>query len=324
MPALRRLVLWEATEPDQFEALFRHTVWPSLEALDLCILFNDGETGAGEITATAALAALASAWRNTPRLRALELGGESDVVLEAAPRALAAAGWRLQKLDICYVGAAGMAALAAAPSFALRELKLDRCLIGAAGVFAIAAASWPLEKLEFEGRPYGEPSFGPALAALSRHTSLRHLTFNSVLLGGWNIKDLIDATWPELTRLIIDQGEGGYVQVEEYEYRELDDASFAGFPKLEVLALGSWNLTPEGAAIMASRRWRRLRELRLTYNALDNLGPWPVDVGALALGSWPALERLHLSRIKYGSPTLEAVQRWAPTVTELTVEQPWV
>ena len=101
-------------------------------------------------------------------------------------------------------------------------------------------------------------------------------------------------------------------------------ASFTGFPKLEVLALGNWNLSPGGAAIMASRSWRHLRELRLTYGMSYGLALWQVDVGAFALGSWPALERLHLSRIKYGSPTLEAVQRLAPTVTELTVEQPWV
>ncbi len=98
-------------------------------------------------------------------------------------------------------------------------------------------------------------------------------------------------------------------------------ASFTGFPKLEVLALGNWNLSPGGAAIMASRSWRHLRELRLTYGMSYGLALWQVDVGAFALGSWPALERLRLSRKKYGSPTLEAVRRWAPALTELTIDR---
>ena len=72
---------------------------------------------------------------------------------------------------------------------------------------------------------------------------------------------------------------------------------------------------------MASRSWRHLRELRLTYGMSYGLALWQVDVGAFALGSWAALERLRLSRKKYGSPTLEAVRRWAPALTELTIDR---
>ena len=103
--------------------------------------------------------------------------------------------------------------------------------------------------MEFGWNEYDDPPFGPALAALSRHTSLRHLTFHSTLLGDANIKHLIGATWPELTRFTIDQAD--FVELEEPDFRELDDASFTGFPKLEVLALAT-GISP----LVARQLWR--------------------------------------------------------------------
>jgi hypothetical protein len=122
--------------------------------------------------------ALAAALRAMPALRALELGevplggaaaaellgaaraaaarqrvlsaNRADLSPEGA-RALAATGWRLEALDLSFnggLGAAGVAALAAAPTFALRRLKVARCGLDAGALLGVANAPWPLEELD--------------------------------------------------------------------------------------------------------------------------------------------------------------------------------
>jgi hypothetical protein len=66
-------------------------------------------------------------------------------------RALGAAAWRHEALDLSSnsgLDAAGLAALAAAPTFALRRLNLMDCNRGNLGLFGAANAPWPLKELD--------------------------------------------------------------------------------------------------------------------------------------------------------------------------------
>jgi hypothetical protein len=84
-----------------------------------------------------------------PRLRALAVEGAG--LTPAAARALAASGWRLEELRLrlkAGEAAAGVAALVAAPTFALRCLRLWHCGLDAAALLSLAHTPWPLEELE--------------------------------------------------------------------------------------------------------------------------------------------------------------------------------
>ena len=92
----------------------------------------------------------------------------------------------------------------------------------------------------------------------------------------------------------------------------LGAAAFAGFPALEELDLTLVALGEAGAALLASRRWLRLRKLVLSNCQLGDAG-----VAALARGAWPALESLDLRWNNFSAPPmLGDARRWAPTLVE--------
>ena len=227
---------------------------------------------------------------------------------------IAATGWRLEELSLSYVfsglGAAGVAALGAAPTFALRRLNLGYCRLDAAALLALADAPWPLEELDLSGNDFSGAAAGPALAALSRHAGLRKLQVSggSCRLSEAAFKALVEASWPALTYLRAFSAEVAFAGP-----HALSAAAFAGFPALEELHLGFVALGDAGARLLAGGRWARLKKLVLCDARLSDAG-----VAALARGAWPALERLHL----YGNglrapPTLEDARRWAPALVEL-------
>jgi hypothetical protein len=122
----------------------------------------------------------------------------------AALLALAASGWRLESLNLSgneRVGAAGLAALAAAPTFSIRCLNLTDCGLEAASLLCVANAPWPLEELDFWDNDLSADAAGPALVALSRNARLRRLNVGSCALSAASFKALVEAAWPALTCL---------------------------------------------------------------------------------------------------------------------------
>ncbi len=122
----------------------------------------------------------------------------------AAARALAATGWRLEELNLGYnksLGAAGVAALVAAPTFALRRLDLSRGELNAASLFTVANPPRPLEELHLSFNDSSAAAAAPALAALTRHARLRKLNVGGCRLSATAFKALVEATWPTLTSL---------------------------------------------------------------------------------------------------------------------------
>jgi hypothetical protein len=90
-----------------------------------------------------------------PALRSLAINStirvDDATLLLAAVRMLAASGWRLEELRLrlkAGEAAAGVAALVAAPTFALRCLRLWHCGLDAAALLSLAHTPWPLEELE--------------------------------------------------------------------------------------------------------------------------------------------------------------------------------
>ena len=243
------------------------------------------------------------------RLRALTLWHAG--LTQAAARALAATGWRLEALDLRWnhkLGAAGLAALLAAPTFALRRLDLVYCGLAAANILAIANAPWPLKELDLSSNDFSAAAAGPALAAISRHRGLRRLDVGFCALSPASFEALVEAAWPAMTSLsAADAG------VAHDSPHVLGAAAFAGFPALEELDLSFVRVGEAGAALLASRRWARLKKLTLRSTVLGAAG-----VAALARGAWPALEVLDLSANGLGAPmALEDARRWAPALVEL-------
>ena len=251
------------------EALHSET-WGALHTLTLQYFSTGG------LDAPAARA-LAAALRRMPALRALELRSVelSDAAAEelfrscsagAAPqlrsltvveatltpataRALAATGWRLEELHLSesgYLGAAGVAAIAAAPTFAIRRLSLRECGLDAAAALALASAPWPLEELDLSGNDFR--AAGPALGALSRLPRLRSLSVDFCHVSAAGFKALVEAAWPALTAFAFD------ARVEFAGLDTLGAAAFAGFPALEELDLSRVALGAAGARLLASRR----------------------------------------------------------------------
>ena len=310
-------------------------VWASLRTLTLQYFFMGG-------LGAPAARALAAALRRMPALRALQLWNVelSDAAAEelfdscraeaaprlrsltvtaakvtpAAARALAATGWRLEELNLrnnAGLGAAGVAALVAAPTFALRRLNLEHCSLDAAALLALADAPWPLEELELDLNNFSAAAAGPALAALSRHARLRVLNVSYCRLSAASFRALVEAAWHTLTSL----GALG-AEVALDGPHALGAAAFAGFPALEELDLSSVRLGAAGAALLAGRRWTRLVKLDLHSAWLGDAG-----VAALARGAWPALEVLDLRGNGLAAPpTLDDVRRWAPALEELLVD----
>ena len=272
---------------------------PALRALEMRSVLLPDEAAQELFRASHAEAA--------PQLRALHIW--SADLSPAAAGLLAATGWPLEELDLggnADLGAAGAAALAAAPSFAIRRLGLWSRL-DAASLLILANAPWPLEELDLWGNDFSTAAAGPALAALSRHTGLRRLGVRR--LSAASFKALVEAAWPALTSL------STYAAKVAFDGpHALGAAAFTGFPALEELDLSEVALGEVGAALLASRRWTRLRKLELRRTQLGDAG-----LAALARGEWPALEVLDLCLNSLGAPrlTLTDARRWAPALVEL-------
>ena len=224
---------------------------------------------------------------------------------------LASAGWRLEALDLRGygdLGAAGVAALLAAPSFVIRRLNLRSCRLDVASLLTIAnAPRWPLEELDVTDNNLGDAA-GFALAALSRHARLRKLSLYYCRLSPASFKALVEAAWPALTYL-----DASYASVAFDGPHALGAAAFAGLPALEELDLTWVPLGEAGARLLASRRWVRLRRLTLESAQLGDAG-----VTALARGAWPARDYLDQRGNGHGAPvSLESARRWAPALEDL-------
>ena len=271
MPVLHRLALWNTTLSDAAaSSLFRAS---SIEAV--------------------------------PQLRALTVMN-ADLSL-AAVRMLAVTGWRLEELDLWQndIGAAGLAALVAAPTFAIRCLALTFIKLDAASLLPLADTPWPLEELSMSS---GDCSAaGPALAALSRHVDLHSLHLSDPLSAA-GFKALVEASWPALTHLNTFR-----TKVEFDGPHALGAAAFAGFPALEEPNLSSVELGEAGAQLLARRRWVRLKTLNLSKCGMGDAG-----LTALARGAWPALEVLDLRDNGFSAPpSLDDARRWAPALQKL-------
>ena len=310
--------------------------WDRLRSLRLRLPYRDGD-----FRDVSCARALAAALRRMPALRALALESMalSDAAAEAlfrasssagaaqlrslavtqaeltpaAARSLAAIGWRLEALDLSLnfnLGAAGVAALLAAPTFALRHLSLSYCGLDAAALLSVANAPWPLEELDLYGNDFRAAAAGPGLAALAQHAGLRELNLGECYLSAAGFKALVEAVWPALTSLRTSARYGLHLDGPH----ALGPAAFAGFPALEALFLEKVDLGEAGAALLASRRWTHLRRLGIPCCRLDDAG-----LAALARGKFPALEWLDLggNRLR-APPTLEDVRRWAPALRRLS------
>lgn len=230
-------------------------------------------------------------------------------------RLLAGCSWRLEELDLsssAHAGlgstnARGLAALIASPTFELRRISLRYCDLTSASILALANAHWPLEDIDVYGNDLS--TAGPALAALANHKGLRRLDVGYCRLGAASFNALIDADFPALTYLAASQA--------RLQYPTFGAAAFARFPVLEELVLDYSRIGVAGAQmlVMASRRWARLRVLRLRGNDIDNRH----GVEALACGSWSALDMLDLG-FTFGThpPALDEVRRWAPALMHIS------
>jgi hypothetical protein len=256
-----------------------------------------------------------------PQLRSLTI--EHADLSPAAARMLAATGWRLEELDLSSngtlgaasdgwvsrtLGAVGVAALLAAPTFALRFLDLSRCRLDAADLLSVANAPWPLEELDLSGNSFSAASAAPALAALSRHRGLRGLSVDSCHLSAASFKALVESDWPALTYF---SAIGAMVAFDGQH--ALGAAAFAAFPALEALDLTYVRLHEAGAALLASQRCAHLEKLSLCCTWIGRRG-----VAALARGEWPALKILDLRRNYSGAPLApKDARRWALVLATL-------
>ena len=276
---------------------------PALRALDLGSVRLPEEAAEELFRASSAAAA--------PQLRTLTL--HMAGLSPAAARMLAASGWRLEELVLRFssdLGAVGVAALVAAPTFALRRLCLVNCGLDAAALLAMANAPWPLGDLDLGMNPFKAVTAGP-LAALSLHVRLRKLDLCFCFLSAASFKALVEAEWPALTHLVATRADVAFGGP-----HALGAAAFAGFPSLEELNLPEMALGEAGARLLASRRWSRLKELYLHGARLGDAG-----VAALARGAWPALERLGLCNTHLRAPlALKDARRWAPALKELVTD----
>ena len=310
MPALRTLVLGcsgRLSHNALLHALgafswpgMEEPLWPTLEELRImgwCHTRGDGLP-------------LPAMWRGAPRLRRLSACGFRT---SFAPPALAACGWALEELDLsggAHVRDADVAALAASGAFALRRLDLSGCPLTAAALASLAAAPWPLEELRFGLADFRGPAAGPALAALSRHAGLRHLSFHLCQVDNDAFIALASATWPALTYL------NGGASTRSFAVGDVQGPEvFAGFPALQELFMGFRALGEAGARTLAGRPWPCLTDLTLNCQLEPD-----ATVAALARGAWPALARLRLIGwdVRGGAAlTLRAARRWAPALAEL-------
>ena len=286
--------------------------------------------------------ALAAALRRMPALRALELrrvvvcaeraGGElfsADVAprLRALTlRTLSARSLRLMELDLLVqtgwpleelhlrvdpgIVPAGVAALVAAPTFAIRRLSLTHCFLRAPALLSIADAPWPLEELDLSYNDLSTTAAGPALEALSRHAGLRSLNLQGCSLNAASFKALVEAAWPALTSL---KAPGANVDFAGPYALELDGPAFAGFPALEELDLSGVPLGEVGMWLLGTRPWEHLKKLDLRDARLD-----VPSAAVLASREWAALEVLDLRGNRLGWVlTFEVPRLWSPELVVL-------
>ena len=280
--------------------------------------------------------ALAAALRRMPALRALELSNFGLPVASAAEifrpsiaealpqlrslaapwtqlepgavRALATSGWRLEELDLGGndLDSADVAALVAAPTFALRRLDLQKCGLDATALRSLANAPWPLEELYLSGNDFSAPAAGPALAALSGHVGLRRLNVKGCNMSTVNFKALVEAAWPALSSLECDMGFDGP--------HELGAASFAGFPALEEL---NCDVIPAEAGVwlLASQRLPRLSALDLSGSRIGTAG-----LTALLAAPAFAIRRLNLNNCGLNATSLLHLANAGWPLEELSFE----
>ena len=277
---------------------------PALRSLALhSVRFADEATGALFWASSAAAA---------PELRSLSFIHAG--LTSALATALAATGWRLEELVLSHnrdLGAAGVAALVAAPTFSLRRLDLSYCGLDAASLLRVANVAWPLEELGLDSNTFrgAEAEAAAAVAALSRHARLRTLSFADCGLCAAAFKALVEASWPALTFL-----DASSSSAKCDGPHALGPAAFAGFPKLEGLVLDWVPLGAAGALTLASRRWPFLSELWMGTAGLGDAG-----LAALARGAWPALVRLDVRRNGFSAAlNWDAIYRSAPALVDLT------
>lgn len=225
-----------------------------------------------------------------------------------AVRMMATTGWRLQEIDMAFnstFGAACVAALIAAPTFAIRRINLQGCSLNAAALLSLANAPWPLQELNISRNNMKATDAGPALAALSRHRDLRRLDIGYCSLSAAGFKALVEATWPMLTTFV---ARGANVEFEG-PYA-LSSTAFAGFPAVRILDLFRVSIGEVGAQLLSSQRWECLVILDLQHANIGIGG-----ARALARGAWPMLKNLDL----YGNGlsdflSLADVRRWIPNL----------
>ncbi len=259
-------------------------------------------------TAAAALFSAAFA-RATPQRRRLSFPPRSLALgagVELAPagaRALAAAGRRLEELEVVFnegLGDAGVAALAAAPAFAPRRLDLRSCGLGTDGLGAIAAAPWPLEELDLSGNGGLGAGCAAALAAAPR-LALRRLALSGCNLGAPDLLVLAAAPWP-LEELDVVGG--------DYRAAAAGSALAALSQRagLRALITGRCKLGGAGFAALVEGAWPSLAMLDTQEMEVDFGGGAPA-FGAAAFAGFPRLETLQLAGTELGEAGAHSLAR---------------
>ena len=251
--------------------------------------------------AAAALFSAAVA-RATPQLRSLALDSDAELT-PAAARALAAAGWRLEELDIMLshdLGDAGVAALAAAPAFALRRLDLRYCGLGIDGLAAIVAAPWPLQELDLSGNGGLGAGCAAALVAAPR-LALRRLALGGCNMGAPELLALAAAPWP-LEEL--DVGGGDYRAAAAGPAL----AALSQRAGLRALITGRCKLSAAGFAALVEGAWPSLTMLDTQEMEVD-FGGSSAAFGAAAFAGFPRLETLQMAGTELGEAGAHALAR---------------
>ena len=237
-----------------------------------------------------------------PRLRELTIVDAG--LTPAAVRLLAATGWRLEELGLhscSNLAGAGVAALVAAPTFALRRLALESCGLDAASLLSVADAPWPLETLDLSLNDFSDAA--AAVAALPQRACLRRVRLTSCKLGAAAILRLAEAPW-------------------SLEALEIDDNDMSGAAAAAALAalsrhvglrrldVGVCSLRASGFKALVAAHWPALTFLRASFpKGFDG----PPALGAAAFAGFPVLERLDLPSLPLGDAgvALLASRRWA-------------
>ena len=271
----------------------------------------------------------------TPQLKSLTF--RCCEIAPAVASALAAAGWRLEELRIHYnntLGDAGVAALAASPSFALRRLGLRSCGLVSLSALGIATC-WSLEELDLCGNEIGAVGIGTFSAPAFSGGRLKELNLgDNKNLGAAGTSALVAAPMTGLRRLTL-----SYCGLDAAALRALARAHWP----LEELDIGYNDLSDDAAGPALAALSRHAGLLRLdvsecrlspanfealiesTWPALTSLSAQSACSGALAFSAaafagFPKLEKLEISDLQLGKAGARALarQRW-PRLRELVL-----